>query len=152
MAGALLCDGTTRRILAAVVAVDPGATDGVIAHWCGHVDRSNVSHWREKGLPAWALRRILATLDRAGLNAAPVLAELAAAGGCQAIPVCCAPSKDLRASAFEALDAAAGGAREVSSALVDGHADAAEWKRILAKCDEMEAAIRAIRAAAPKGV
>ena len=72
-------DGTSRRIVDAVRAADPALTRDQLAGWAG-VDVSLVYHWESgaRSITSWAMRRIVKALG----DARPVLADLAAVGGC----------------------------------------------------------------------
>lgn len=150
MSQPLPCDGTGRRILAAIE--DDHVTDDQTASWCG-VDRSLVGHWRSgaRSMPAWAVRRTLRRVSPA--VAVVALRELAPAGvsvSVEAEDV----SGGLGVDAARLSEATAVLARQIAEAQEDGVVDEAEARRLHAGLDAVAAlqvrlrsGLRAVRVA-----
>jgi hypothetical protein len=138
------CDGTGRRVLAAVADTDPRLTDTDIGRWCG-VDRSLVVHWRggDRSMPVWAVRRIAARLTPR--QAAVVLAELAPAG-VEVVEETPAAGAGIMVDAARCADAATTLARLVAEAQADGRItqdEAAGIHKAIGRVDELAATARA---------
>lgn len=151
MSQPLPCDGTGRRILAAIE--DDHVTDDQVAAWCGDVARSLVGHWRSgaRSMPAWAVRRTLRRVSPA--VAVVALRELAPAGvsvSVEAEDV----SGGLGVDAARLSEATAVLARQIAEAQEDGVVDEAEARRLHAGLDAVAAlqvrlrsGLRAVRVA-----